>query len=170
MLSVFAFAVSVAAVEARGGGFGGGRGGHFGGGGVGGGGVHVGGFTGGVALRGASVGGGYRSGLAVRPGYGVGGIGGARPGLGYRPGFGYRPGYGWRYRPGYGYAGYAPWLGYGLAVGGYSYYDDTSPDDYYEPAVPAYNGSVAYCAQRFRSYDPVSQTYLVYDGHRHSCP
>lgn len=27
-----------------------------------------------------------------------------------------------------------------------------------------------YCAQRFRSYDPASGTYLGYDGERHSCP
>lgn len=28
---------------------------------------------------------------------------------------------------------------------------------------------VSYCAQRFRSWDPVSRTYLGYDGLRHSC-
>jgi hypothetical protein len=28
----------------------------------------------------------------------------------------------------------------------------------------------AYCAQRFRSYDPASGTYLGYDGRRHPCP
>jgi BA14K-like protein len=26
------------------------------------------------------------------------------------------------------------------------------------------------CAQRFRSYDPLSETYLGYDGLRHPCP
>jgi hypothetical protein len=30
--------------------------------------------------------------------------------------------------------------------------------------------SQAYCAQRFRSYDPGSGTYLGSDGLRHSCP
>jgi hypothetical protein len=30
--------------------------------------------------------------------------------------------------------------------------------------------AVAYCEQRFRSYDPVSGTYLGYDGYRHPCP
>jgi hypothetical protein len=30
--------------------------------------------------------------------------------------------------------------------------------------------AVAYCAQRFRSYDPASGTYLGYDGRRHPCP
>jgi len=36
-------------------------------------------------------------------------------------------------------------------------------------AAPA-NRSVSYCAQRFRSYDPASGTYLGYDGRRHPCP
>lgn len=30
--------------------------------------------------------------------------------------------------------------------------------------------AVAYCMQRFRSYDPVSQTYTGYDGIRRPCP
>jgi hypothetical protein len=36
-------------------------------------------------------------------------------------------------------------------------------------AAPAYGGN-AYCAQRFKSYDPGSGTYLGYDGLRHPCP
>jgi hypothetical protein len=32
------------------------------------------------------------------------------------------------------------------------------------------NNAVAYCSQRFRSYDPASGTYLGYDGYRHPCP
>ena len=36
-------------------------------------------------------------------------------------------------------------------------------------AAPAYSGN-AYCAQRYRSYDPASGTYLGYDGLRHPCP
>ena len=40
----------------------------------------------------------------------------------------------------------------------------------YYPA-PAYGGdAVAYCARRYRSYDPASGTFLGYDGVRHSCP
>jgi hypothetical protein len=39
---------------------------------------------------------------------------------------------------------------------------------------PAYvvpgQGGVAYCMQRFRSYDPRSGTYLGFDGYRHPCP
>jgi hypothetical protein len=30
--------------------------------------------------------------------------------------------------------------------------------------------AVAWCSQRFRSYDPYSMTYLGYDGRRHRCP
>jgi BA14K-like protein len=41
-------------------------------------------------------------------------------------------------------------------------------------AAPVYaapgNDAVAYCMQRFRSYDPASGTYLGYDGMRHPCP
>lgn len=34
-----------------------------------------------------------------------------------------------------------------------------------------YSGDpIAYCMQRFRSYDPYSMTYLGYDGYRHPCP
>ncbi len=29
---------------------------------------------------------------------------------------------------------------------------------------------IAYCARRFRSYDPGTETYLGHDGLRHSCP
>ena len=28
----------------------------------------------------------------------------------------------------------------------------------------------AYCAQRYRSYDPASGTFLGFDGLRHPCP
>jgi len=47
-----------------------------------------------------------------------------------------------------------------------------SPYAYY-PAYRPYpmgGAAVAYCAQRFRSYDPYSMTYLGYDGLRHPCP
>jgi hypothetical protein len=32
------------------------------------------------------------------------------------------------------------------------------------------NDAIAYCSQRYRSYDPASGTYLGYDGNRHPCP
>ena len=90
----------------------------------------------------------------------------------------YRHGYGY----GYGYGGAAVGLGIaGALIGGaiigatqpYGYYG--YPPGYYGPvyAVPApYLGgdAVAYCGQRFRSYDPYSSTYLGYDGLRHPCP
>jgi hypothetical protein len=51
-------------------------------------------------------------------------------------------------------------------------------DDYAYAYVPAYydyddyvwdRPDVRYCAMRFKSYDPVTGTYLGYDG-RHPCP
>ena len=60
-------------------------------------------------------------------------------------------------------------LGSALAAPNY-YYDD--PGYYYAPDV--YAGpdpsAVAYCRQRYRSYDAASGTYLGYDGIRHPCP
>jgi hypothetical protein len=65
--------------------------------------------------------------------------------------------YGYDYSPGYYNYGYAPgYSSYGYAPGGYV---ESAP-----------GGDVAYCAQRFRSYDPASGTYLGYDGYRHPCP
>jgi len=60
-------------------------------------------------------------------------------------------------------------LGSALAAPGY-YFDDPGyydvPDVYAGPDANA----EAYCAQRYRSYDPASGTYLGYDGMRHPCP
>lgn len=33
-----------------------------------------------------------------------------------------------------------------------------------------YDANDRYCAQRYRSYDPVSNTFVGYDGRRHFCP
>ena len=46
------------------------------------------------------------------------------------------------------------------------------PVAYYPPPPPppAQVGAVDYCAQRYRSYDPASGTYLGFDGVRHPCP
>ncbi len=49
---------------------------------------------------------------------------------------------------------------------------------YYPPAAygpgyyptPGYGGDAAYCASRYRSYDPATGTFLGYDGLRHPCP
>jgi hypothetical protein len=53
-----------------------------------------------------------------------------------------------------------------------AYYDDQYVDDGAVAVVPVPAGedSAAYCAQRYRSYDPASGTYLGFDGLRHSCP
>jgi hypothetical protein len=71
----------------------------------------------------------------------------------------------WRWRNRYVYRGY--WPGYwGVGIGlGVPYYTYGSGyyGDYYADAVD-------YCMSRFRSYDPVSRTYLGYDGRRHPCP
>ena len=82
-------------------------------------------------------------------------------------------GRGW-YGPGWGVG--AGLLG-GAIIGGMlaapSYYGSGPYYGYY--AAPGYYGprpgdAVAYCVQRFRSYDPNSGTYLGYDGYRHPCP
>jgi BA14K-like protein len=53
-----------------------------------------------------------------------------------------------------------------------AYYDDQYADDGAVAVVPAPVGddSAGYCAQRYRSYDPASGTYLGFDGQRHPCP
>jgi hypothetical protein len=79
-------------------------------------------------------------------------------------GYDYSPGYyGYGYDPGYYSYGYDP--GYSYGDPGYSY--GYAPGGY---VAPAPGGDVAYCEQRFRSYDPASGTYLGYDGLRHPCP
>lgn len=45
-----------------------------------------------------------------------------------------------------------------------------APAPVYVPPRYAYADTDAWCAQRFRSYDPISNTYLGYDGFRHPCP
>jgi hypothetical protein len=51
-----------------------------------------------------------------------------------------------------------------------------APAPGYGPPPPAAYGApvagdpAAYCAQRFKSYDPATGTYLGYDGLRHPCP
>jgi hypothetical protein len=94
----------------------------------------------------------------------------------------------WRHHRRHGGRGFGSGFGLGFATGAfvgsapywdggypYGYYDDYAYDDGYYgdayAAAPAYSGgSVAYCEQRYRSYDPSSGTYLGYDGLRHPCP
>jgi len=60
--------------------------------------------------------------------------------------------------------------GSGPAYYGPGYYAPPPPAYYVRPA-PVYGGDdVAYCMQRYRSYDPASGTYLNYDGNRYPCP
>jgi hypothetical protein len=65
-----------------------------------------------------------------------------------------------------------PWYGYDYSPGSYgydpNYYDYSYAPGGYVAAAP--DQDVAYCMQRFRSYDPASGTYLGYDGLRHPCP
>jgi len=76
--------------------------------------------------------------------------------------YGYSDYYGTPGYTNYGYSGYYGTPGY--TNSGYS--------DYYGAPDYASSGGRddAYCASRYRSYDPASGTYLGYDGARHPCP
>jgi hypothetical protein len=149
---------------------------HVGGGGaprIGGGGApHIGGGGGPRMGGGAPAMGGGAPGPRFSGGGGGGGV--------YRGGGGY-------HRGGGGGGGFIPGAVAGALVGGAiasqgyyggpgyyapGYYDDQAYDD--SAAVVAVpeggDDSVAYCIQRFRSYDPGSGTYLGNDGYRHPCP
>ncbi|WP_366938614.1 BA14K family protein [Bradyrhizobium sp.] len=65
--------------------------------------------------------------------------------------YAYGPDYYYDYGPDYAYSDYG--------------YDDTGVAVTTETGVDP-----SYCAQRYRSYDPASGTYLGYDGLRHPCP
>ena len=71
------------------------------------------------------------------------------------------------YRRDYGSAAAAGALGLatGAIIGGAIAQSQAAPT-YVAPGGSA----VAYCSQRFKSYDPASGTYLGYDGRRHPCP
>lgn len=72
------------------------------------------------------------------------------------PRYGYR-GYGYRNNDGAVAAGIIGGIAAGALIGS---------------AASANSGgnAVAYCSQRYRSYDPASGTYLNYDGNRYPCP
>lgn len=60
--------------------------------------------------------------------------------------------------------------GYAGAPGDQDYYNYyTGGPGYLEAASPAPDAA-AWCAARFRSFDPATGTYLGFDGVRHSCP
>ncbi|HVX98434.1 MAG TPA: BA14K family protein [Pseudorhodoplanes sp.] len=76
--------------------------------------------------------------------------------------------------------GFGPGFVAGIGLGYADYYDypyayayDDAYDDYVGDAYagPTEDGSaIAYCRQRYRSYDIRTQTYLGFDGQRHPCP
>ena len=93
--------------------------------------------------------------------------------------------YGWRGGWGRGYYGGGWGVGAGIAAGALiagalaaPYYYGGGPyyvsPYYYAPApgyyAEPYDDGVAYCMQRYRSYDPRSGTFLGNDGYRHPCP
>jgi hypothetical protein len=95
----------------------------------------------------------------------------------------YGRGYGGRYYGrGYGYGGAAAGAIVGGAILGGLLAAPYYAAPYYYGGGPYYPGpgyyaygsapgdAVAYCMQRFRSYDPRSGTYLGNDGYRHPCP
>jgi hypothetical protein len=57
--------------------------------------------------------------------------------------------------------------GYGPGYYGNGYYGNGA--GYYGYNGSGYNGDHAACAEKYRSYDPASGTYLGYDGERHQC-
>jgi hypothetical protein len=122
------------------------------------------------ASGGAAIGGGRGAVIAGNNWRGGGGNwhGGGWHGGGWRHGGGFWPGF----AAGAAIGGLGSYAYYG---GGYYddpyYYGDTYYDEPSVAVVPDSGGdSVAYCAQRFKSYDPASGTYLGYDGQRHPCP
>jgi BA14K-like protein len=70
-----------------------------------------------------------------------------------------------------GFRGTAFAFGFGPTYYDYSYDYGYYPydDDAYAYVAPG-DDSAGYCAQRYRSYDPSTGTYLGYDGLRHPCP
>jgi len=151
---------------------------HGGGMHVGGGGMHVGGgagFRGAQASVGAGRVGGINGGNFAGRGNAQFAQGGFRGDRGFRD-----------HDRGYGAgAGFVAGLAAGSAFGyGYDpYYDggdyayNDTYDNGYDAGYPVDSGVVvstaggdaSYCAQRYRSYDPASGTYLGFDGLRHPC-
>lgn len=154
------------------------------------------GMGGGAAMRPST--GNFGAGPAVRPGGGGNFAGASRPGISpsyggprqYATGGNWRGGGGRHWNHNHRGGGFLPGFAAGAAIGGigsYAYYGNGYgygggyyDDPYYygssyydEPSVAVVQdggGDSAYCAQRFKSYDPASGTYLGYDGKRHPCP
>ena len=123
------------------------------------GGGHPGGFRagGGARFSGGGYHGGYHGGGG---GFIPGAVAGAVVGGAIAAG----TGYGYYGGPGYYDQGYYDQGYYG---GDLAYYDNGAMA---EAPGPGGDDAVAYCTQRFRSYDPQSGTYMGNDGARHPCP
>lgn len=79
----------------------------------------------------------------------------------------WRPGWGW-WRPGWGWGYYdntGAWIALGVASGLALGAVAATADN-----TVTYDDAVAYCMQRFRSYNPATGTYTGYDGFQHPCP
>ena len=74
------------------------------------------------------------------------------------------------YRGGYGYRGYRRGPGTGAIIGGLAAGAIIGGAIAAGQANAAAQQNAAYCAQRYRSYDPASGTYLNNDGNRYPCP
>lgn len=78
----------------------------------------------------------------------------------------------WRGHGGGG-VGVAAGLMTGLIIGGLIAAPPYGPSPYYYPGyyAPGFAGPgwEAYCFSRYRSFDPISGTYLGFDGRRHYC-
>ncbi|CAL78590.1 conserved hypothetical protein; putative signal peptide [Bradyrhizobium sp. ORS 278] len=82
-----------------------------------------------------------------------------RGGHDWHPGIGRRHGYQYGYRHHHNGAAVLGGLAAGAIIGGAVANSRAQASE-----------SQVYCAQRYRSYDPRSGTYLGNDGRRHSCP
>jgi len=84
-------------------------------------------------------------------------------GRGYGYGGGYRGGRGYGHRGGGGNGALIGGLAVGALIGG------AIAAGAAQSNAQSQQGA-SYCAQRYRSYDPASGTYLNNDGNRYSCP
>ena len=82
----------------------------------------------------------------------------------------------WHGHGGYGYRGYGyhhhhhGGVGAGAVIGGLAAGAIIGGAIAASQANAAAQRNAAYCAQRYRSYDPASGTYLNRDGNRYPCP
>lgn len=66
-------------------------------------------------------------------------------------------------------AGVLGGLAFGAMLGAAAAAPPPPPPVYYRPYYAADDDWLAYCASKYRSFDPRSGTYLGYDGLRHPC-